>query len=267
MYNSIIMKQMIYQVSLGYSKLYEHCIASVADYCESHGITHKVQRSPILRIKPDIFNTNRSTESYEKHGGFLPIYEKENAFEYLSEFDQVAIIDADIYIRPSSPNIFDEFGTDYDFGAVVERDMPIVPQYVNKLKNYTRMQYANLNDVDWQWDESGAKFYNMGMMVLNKSFTKYLRGQTPRQFIERPEFKRFVDGEGAWKWSTDQTLLNWWVKKEGMKIKDMPYVWNSLYTAVLPDYLKNSHFVHFFLKDKLPNKGENVEELMKEIQL
>ena len=80
---------------------------------------------------------------------------------------------------------------------------------------------------------------------------KYLRGQTGKQFIERPEFKRFVDGLGAWKWSTDQTLLNYWVKKEKMNVKHMDWKWNGLFTA--NEKVRDCHFVHFFLKDKLPN--------------
>ena len=36
----------------------------------------------------------------------MPIYEKENAFEYFGEYDQVAIVDSDIYIKPNAPDIF-----------------------------------------------------------------------------------------------------------------------------------------------------------------
>src|SRR5210317_1495404 len=116
------MKRLVYQVSVGKpSKLYQYCIESVAEHCKKYNIEHIVQREPILRIKPDPFNMDRSKESYEKHGGFLPIYEKENAFGYLNDYDQIAIIDADIYIRPNSPNIFDDFDVDKAFGAVVER--------------------------------------------------------------------------------------------------------------------------------------------------
>ena len=71
------MKRMIYQVYTGKpSKLYDHCTNSVRDYCKEHNIDHVVQKVPKMRIKPDIFVTNRSKESYEKYGGFLPIYEK-----------------------------------------------------------------------------------------------------------------------------------------------------------------------------------------------
>lgn len=259
------MKKIIYQVYIGKrSKLYDHCTNSVKAYAKRIGADYEVQRTPILMIKPDVFMTNRSKESYEKHGGFLPIYEKENAFAYLKTYDQVAIIDADVYIREDAPSIFDEVTDEYDFAAVLERDMPISPQYKQKIANYSKMQYGMtpLNKL-FNWNDSGADFYNMGIMVLNKSFSKYLNGETPLQFLRRPKFKPFIDGMGAWKWSTDQTLLNVFVKEESVKTKNLDWKWNGLYTA--NSRIKECHFVHFFLKDLLPARGENVEELMKNV--
>lgn len=261
------MKRLIYQVYVGKrSKLYDHCTASVKAYADSIGADYEVLRTPILRIKPDPFSTNRSVESYEKHGGFLPIYEKENAFTYLKTYDQIAIIDADIWIRPGSPNIFDEVPPEYSFGGVVEREMPITPQYKTKIANYSKMQYSTIRNVDWKWNDAGGEFFNMGMMVLNKSIEKYLNGETPRQFLNRPRFKPFIDGVGNWKWSTDQTLLNTWVKEEKMNVKHLSFHWNGLYTGIEMSKIKQCHFVHFFLKDKLPDRGENVSQLMKDVQ-
>ena len=262
------MKRVIYQVYVGKrSRLYDYCVESVKEYCKAHNIEHVVQKQPILRIKPDVFTTNRSKESYEKHGGFLPIFEKENAFTYLKTNDQVAIIDADIWIRPGASNIFEKVPEEYDFGGVLEREMPCTPQYLRKIANYTRMQYGMtpINQLfDWKHPNgAGADFYNMGMMVLNKGFEKYLRGQTPMQFLMRPEFKAFIDGMGNWKWSTDQTLLNVFVKESKMNVKNLTYHWNGLFTGIEMDRIPECNFVHFFLKDKLPNRGENVEELMK----
>ena len=263
------MKKLIYQVYTGKrSKLYDYCTSSVEKYAKRVGAEYIVQRQPILMIKPDPFQTNRSRESYEKYGGFLPIYEKENAFSYLKSYDQVAIIDADVYIRPEcTESIFDAAGTDVDFAGVLERDMPTTKAYTKKIANYSRMQYG-MNTLNYLFDwkhAGGADFYNMGIMVLNKSISKYLKGETPQQFLRRPQFKPFIDGMGAWKWSTDQTLLNVWVKEEKMKVKNLSFHWNGLFTGIEMDKIKECHFVHFFLKDKLPTKGENIEELLAQI--
>jgi len=262
------MKRMIFQVAVGKpSKLYDHCIRSVSDYCDKYDIKHIVLSQPKLRIKPDIFSSGRSEESYMKYGGYLPIYEKENAFEFLDDYDQIAIVDADIYIRPDSPNIFEEFGTDHAFGAVAEREMDCETWYVQKIKNYSRMQYGQLhsNALDFKPSSThGFEFFNMGLILLNsKLFKPYLKGQTPHDFLMRMEFKDFVDGVGTYKWSTDQTLLNYFLKKYKIPTKHMNNRWNGLFSAV--QNLKDCHFVHFFLKDKLPARGENVKELMKQI--
>ena len=257
------MKKLIYQVYTGKpSALYDHCTQSVKEYADRIGSHYLIQREPILCIAPDIFTTNRSRESYEKYGGFLPIYEKENAFAYLDSYDQIAIIDADIFIRPDCNEcLFSASGTDCDFAGVIERTMAITPEYQNKIHNYSRMQYAH-NGISelFDWNNLGADFYNMGLMVINKSISKYLHNQTPEQFIRRPQFKNFVDGIGPWKWSTDQTLLNYWVKKERMIVNNLHWKWNGLFTA--NTNIKECNFIHFFLKDKLPNRGENVKDLM-----
>ena len=261
------MKRLIYQVYTGKrSKLYDTCTDSVNDYCAEHGIDHIIQRTPKLKIKPDVFVTNRSKESYEKYGGFLPIYEKEYSFDYFNEYDQIGIIDADIWIRSGSPNIFEDLDPKVDFAGVVESSAPILPWYKQKILQYSRMQYGSLK-MDWKADPvTGFPFMNMGLMMMNKSFAQYLKGQTPEQFIRRPEFKMFVDGMQAWKWSTDQTLLNYWIRKEKMTIQNLDWKWNALFTAIDNSKIKESHFVHFFLKDKLPNKGENVDELLRMVK-
>jgi hypothetical protein len=77
------------------------------------------------------------------------------------------------------------------------------------------------------------------------------------------EFKDFVDGIASWKWSTDQTLLNFFLKKYNVPVKHMDHVWNGLYGANTK--VDECHFIHFFLKTLLPDQGENVEELMRKI--
>ena len=176
------MKRLIYQVYTGKrSALYDHCTQSVKEYADRIGAHYLIQREPILCIAPDIFTTNRSRESYEKYGGFLPIYEKENAFAYLDSYDQIAIIDADIFVRPDCDEcLFSASGTDCDFAGVIERTMPISPEYQAKIHNYSRMQYQHRGLAElFDWNNLGADFYNMGLMVINKSISKYLRGQTP----------------------------------------------------------------------------------------
>ena len=260
------MDRMIYQVAVGkQSNLYEHCIKSVANYCKKYNIKHIVQTEPILKIRPDLNRTGRSKEAVERLG-YLPIFEKENAFHYLEQFKQIAIVDSDIYIRDNAPNIFEQLTEQYAFGAVAERELPCAKKYKSKIKKYSKSAFEHLTDVDWKWNELGAEFYNMGLMVINsKEFLPHLKGQTPKQFLDREEFKDFVDGVGYKKWSTDQMLLNWWVKKESIPTLNMDWRWNGLYKGIDDKRLPEAYFVHFFLKDLLPQRGENIPALMEAI--
>lgn len=247
-------------------KLYNHCIESVKKYCKKYNITHIVQKEPILKIVPDKAVTNRSDASYGRLG-YLPIYEKENAFSYLDQYDRIAIIDSDIYIRDTAPNIFNELDDGSEFGAVVEREMPLTRSYISKIASYSKEQYSQLTDIDWRKNDLGYEFMNMGLMILSKDISKYLKGDTPTQFLRRLEFKRFIDGLGYWKWSTDQTLLNYWIRKEKMNYKKLNWKWNALYKGIEDDKLKESYFIHFFLKDHLPDKGENISTTLEKMGL
>jgi len=263
------MKRLIYQVCLGEAKrsrLYAACLESAKRYAERLNCDHIVQTEAKLRIKPDPFSTDRSRDSYEKHGGFLPIYEKENAFDLLDEYDQILILDADIFVRENAPCIFKELDSDHAMGAVCEREMNSQQWYKNKIANYSTMQYGNLHKHGkgkYHPNELGYEFFNMGMMLVNRSFRTYMKGDSAKKFLGRYEFKDFVDGKGPWKWSTDQTLLNYFVKRYQVPVKHLDDVWNGLYTA--NSQIDKCHFVHFFLKDKLPNRGENIEQLLEEI--
>jgi len=259
------MKKMIYQVKVGPNPpaYYDICINSAAEYCKKYGIDHIVQTEPILKIRP--LKSARSENAVERLG-YLPIYEKENAFSYLDQYDQIAIVDSDIFIRDTAPNIFEELDEDTVFAGVLEKDMPLTEQYIGKIKGYSNGQYGNLKDVEWDRSkEYGIAFYNMGLMLFSNKIVEYLNGETPEQFIRRKEFERFVNGEGNWKWSTDQTLLNYWVRKSGMKLKNLDWKWNALFKAVRDEVLSESYFVHFFLSNNLPQKGAEIQNIIKDL--
>ena len=256
------MRRLIFQVSVGGKNypLYDLCQDSVAKYCEKYEIDHHIQKEPQLKILPDPKTTNRSKNAIAL--GYLPIYEKEHAFTFFDRYEQIAIVDSDIYIRDNAPNIFDSFDIHADFGGVIEREMPVTKEYGEKIAHYSQSQYHNL-DTNHRPNKLGLEFFNMGLMVMNKSIMKYLNGMSPREFIMQPKFKDFVDGKGWWKWSTDQTLLNYWVRKENMGLHRMNWRWNGMFKAIDDKSFKEAHFLHFFLNTKLPNQGNNKEEMLK----
>lgn len=251
---------LVYQVYVGKpNPLYDFCCESVKQYCQRIGAEHQIQRKPILKIRPN--NSYRSPEAVERLG-YLPIYEKENAFDLLDQYDNILILDSDIYVSDRAPNIFDEI-QDYEMAAVVEREMPVTDEYARKITKYSMGQYSPLSpEADWHWGEMGAEFFNMGLMLCNQRLHNRLQGLCAREFIQRPDFERFVNGQGAWKWSTDQTMLNYWVKKEQIRIRHLDWRWNALYRGIRDDCLPDAYFIHFFLSSYLTKP---VQDIVKDI--
>lgn len=254
---------LIYQVWVGNQDrpLYEVCTQSVARYCERFRVDHVVQREAVLAIRP--FDMSHRPHQWIARLGYLPVFEKENAFARFTDYERICIIDSDVYIRDGAPNIFAELDGTIAFAGVLERDLPLKPDYVTALRRYAESQYGALASADWPCSEAyGPEFYNMGVMLMDRSIVAYLNGDTPEEFIRRREFERFVNGEQQWWRSTDQTLLNYWVRASGMPRKTLSWKWNALFRAVADDALQDAHFIHFFLSNKLPRQGAEVPEIV-----
>jgi lipopolysaccharide biosynthesis glycosyltransferase len=262
-------KRLIYQVYLGRdsnTKLYNYCINSVMDYCKLHGFDHKVQRTPILMIKPDLFSTNRNKNAWEEHGGFLPIYEKQNVFNYLDEYDQVCVIDGDIWIRPDTPSVFDNVDMTFDFGAVFEREIPLDPKYKKRMTDYSKNLLGQIPEYNWDYNPAG-EFFNSGVLVYNsENIKKSLNGDTPKEFVRRPEFKPFIDGDGYFKWQGDQIMLNYWWKRDNLSVKHLDLKWNTLFNpkwgGTLSEKAKEGNFIHFFQSRQLAELKDYPEKLV-----
>ena len=227
--------------------LWQRCVASVAVYCQRFGFDHIVQREPVLKIVPR--DSQRSPTALKD--GILPIFEKFQSFALLHEFDEILVLDADVWIRPTAPNIFHAVAPVWDFGACVERQMPISPLYARKLDRYALGQYGDKN----------APFANMGVRIIRRSLLPHLKGQTPTEFIHRPEFAKYVNGEGAYRWQTEQTFLNDWLRECGANVFALDWKWNGLFGMLQPGRIDEAHFVHFLLSDHL--NGDDPETLLR----
>jgi len=255
------MKNLIYQVKVGPTPpaFYDVCIKSVEEYCKKYNIKHIVETEAKLKIRP--LNSHRSEQAVERLG-YLPIFEKQVAFDYLDDYDNICVIDADIFIRENAPNIFEELDDDTVFAGVYEKDMPLTTEYQKKITAYSNGQYGTLRDTNMITGQFGIAFYNMGLMLFSNKLKKYLNGDTPEQFIRRKEFEEMVNGKGNWRWSTDQTIMNVWVHQSGMRRKELNWRWNTLFKGVEDTALTESYFLHFFLSNNLPKGGEEIPEII-----
>ncbi len=85
---------------------YASCLDSVARYAARIGADHVVQTEPILRIAPE--RSARSGNALRL--GYLPIYEKEVALSYLDRYEQILVLDADVWVRPEGRRLALESG-------------------------------------------------------------------------------------------------------------------------------------------------------------
>lgn len=246
-------RRLIFQVAVGeVPAFYGPCMQSVQRYAERIGAHYEAISEPELRIVPK--HNCRSENALRL--GYLPIFEKEAAFSRFSRYDQIAIIDADVYVNAWAPDIFKE-AVGYDFAGVLEQYLPLQEKYERKVRNYARDQYG----------DSGHGYFNMGVTVWGASVSAQLKGQTPKQFIERPEFEKFVNGEGKYRWSTDQTLLNTWIRDEGMSVKLLDWRFNCMYDYVLPTSLRqHPYFIHFALASKMPRGGAEIPDIIADLK-
>lgn len=265
------MRNLIYQVNIIQGEdTYADCIKSVAAYCKKYDIEHIVQTEPLLKIKP---KTNYRNQKYLEspndsnnrfhtvHVPYLLIYEKENAFDLLHSYDNICILDRDILIRHFAPNIFDEI-EDYEFAGVLENDLPALPGKISDFfprsrKRLSIQQFYPLKDeADFKWTINGASYYNCGMMLLSNKIKRHFEKENARYFLGRKEFERFIEGENYWYLSTEQTLINFWLRKYKIKTKDLSWKWNAFYGILDMKTINEAFFVHFFQDMKyLPSKN------------
>lgn len=242
------MKRLLFQVCIGEQRpLWNACLQSMAAYCARHGLVHHVQFEPILRIVPKA--GQRSTNALRM--GFLPIFEKFQSFALLKDYDEILVVDSDVWAQPEAPNLFEWVPEWVEFAAVRECEMPLTSLYRAKVARYAQMQFG----------DDRFPYYNMGVRLIRQPLLRHLGGQTPTEFIHRTEFADYVNGVGHHRWATEQVLLGAWLRDPAIKSFALPWQWNALYGGVQPERIPEAHFVHFFLSSLLPH--DNLAELLK----
>jgi len=243
-------KRLLFQVLIGERRpLWEKCVRSAAAYAARIGCVHQVQLEMVLKVMP---KKSQRSEGAVRLGG-LPNLEKLNGLSYLHEFEQIALIDSDVYITDSAPNIFDCVPTDCDVAGVTERALPISPLYARKLDRYEQMQFAPVNGV-------GLPFLQCGVMVYNRSFQRFMP-DGPKAFWEQPSLERFINGEGGWRWQSEQCTLSWFLRANSVNVAALPIQFNWLYGALQPGRMHEGWFHHLFLSEHL--KGDDPAEMIR----
>jgi hypothetical protein len=221
----------------------------MAAYADRIGVDYHCQRHAILRIAPK--NSRRSASALKL--GYLPILEKTSALDYLDRYDSVAVIDADVWVSPIAPSIFDQCQWAH-MNAVFERHLPLNRAYQKKLDSYERNMFGPLDGV-------GLPFFNGGVMVFHQNIREFIP-ESAAEFLQREELQRFIDGVGQWRYSTDQVLWNWVAGATGMDVAGLAPRFNWLYGMVEKGWESHGWFHHFLLSSHLT--GDDPETMIRE---
>ncbi|GAB5406580.1 MAG: hypothetical protein Aurels2KO_48110 [Aureliella sp.] len=243
----------IFQVAIGqtFREKYQDCLESVRSYADRIGAHYVRACAATLRVTP---KQGLRDDRMLKKLGYLPIYEKLMGIELLKTYSNVAIIDGDVFVKPDAPCIFDHQPTGTPFCGVIEQTLPLCPAERIRIREYSLAQYIPLVSSHWTRSEmDGIHFYNMGVMLLNSSLLAGIEWTNPRQFISRPNFEPFVEGIGEWKHSSDQTLLNYWIRRQSVKHARLDWRWNALVGAIPQHRLAEAYFLHFFYSKADPS--------------
>lgn len=160
-------------------------------------------------------------------------------------YSQVAIVDSDTIIHPDAPNFFNL--TDGDFTAVHNEGN--YDWIIRSMEHYKEGLFSNTS---FPWYE----YFNCGFMVVNETHRSF--------FAEIQKFYREnvdkIQQLETFSVGTDQTPLNYLVRRELLKLKLLPYEYNMVDLArknLLRDTLPFTDLGYIYHFNSIPNNNNN----------
>ena len=145
-----------------------------------------------------------------------PTWQRWHVFDVLEanevDYNQVALVDVDTMIHPEAPNFFDE--TNGEFSSV--KDDLMVEWVHNSIVGYQDM-FPNVN-FDW------ITYFNCGFIVINKKHKKLCKSITDFYYSNEDELRNRQ--HETLRKGSDQTPVNYLVRKGGYKITYLSKKWN-----------------------------------------
>ena len=128
------------------------------------------------------------------------------------DYDQVLIVDSDTFIHPDAPNIFDE--TDNKFCAV--HNDGSYDWVLRSMETYSKFVFE---DYMFDWSE----YFNSGVMVVNKEHKSLFKDILTFYLTNQELVTGLQTNFGV---GTDQPMINFFVHKNNVDLKLLPYKWN-----------------------------------------
>jgi hypothetical protein len=128
------------------------------------------------------------------------------------EFDQVLMVDADTIVHPDCPNFFNE--TDNKYCGVLsdgcyEWVLRSIRGFGDELFDGERIR--------------PGEYINGGFQILNKTHKKFFSSMQ-KYYLDNSE--KIIESIAKLKTATDQTILNFMLKKHNVDVKHLPVCYN-----------------------------------------
>lgn len=169
------------------------------------------------------------------------------------EFDQVLIVDADTIVHPNCPNFFEM--TNHKYTLV--HDDGDFDWIIRSMENYKKHLFTEEPLFNWY------EYFNSGFQIVNNSHREFFK--TMRDFYTKNnEMIRWC--QKTYGVGTDQTPLNYLLRKHNIETTSLPYSYNMSCMASKEivneqmQHTKSGYVMHF---NGLPNKDVNVPYWMK----
>ena len=132
------------------------------------------------------------------------------------DYDKVFMVDLDTMIRWDAPNIFEDewIGKNSDFAACVDNDN--LGWVKDSVDGYQHL----FNDVSLDWE----RYFNCGVIFMTKKMAKISKAITDFYFDNEEEILKLQ--HETLKKGSDQTPVNYMVRKEGYPITYLSRKWN-----------------------------------------
>ena len=170
----------------------QYCVESWGSWCKKNDIDFKVITEHDARYK-------------------YPVWNKDLIFEKLdTEYDKIGYVDSDTMIHWDAPNPFDMY--DDEFCWV--KDIANFRWVSNSIETYNKFYPNQTLDI--------YDYYNSGVSFFTKEH-KFIYDNLQKLYKENSKELDECATKGVGK---VQTLLNFEIQKQNVKIKELPPIWN-----------------------------------------
>ena len=170
----------------------QYCVKSWGSWCKKNDIDFKVITEHDARYK-------------------YPVWNKDLIFEKLdTEYDKIGYVDSDTMIHWDAPNPFDMY--DDEFCWV--KDIANFRWVSNSIETYNKFYPNQTLDI--------YDYYNSGVSFFTKEH-KFIYDNLQKLYKENSKELDECATKGVGK---VQTLLNFEIQKQNVKIKELPPIWN-----------------------------------------